>query len=153
MRAARRVTLAAVADPSRCRIPCSGAQFSQDGRFIALWHATGVSVYDVGSEEKVVELGEGDSPVQALAFSPLGSFMQVYHKPTGVDGEKNLKVRFSLISAAQAAPADAHAAARRRSSTRSPPAPSPSLCSTKPSPATSGRCCSGQTTRACACGW
>jgi len=59
-----------------------------------------VSVYDAVREEKLVELGRGEAPVQAAAFSPLGAYLQVYHKPAG-EGDKNLRL-YSLPSGALA---------------------------------------------------
>lgn len=44
-----------------------------------------MSVYNVGREEKLCELAGGAGAVQAAAFSPLGTYLQVFHKPGGGD--------------------------------------------------------------------
>ena len=64
--------------------------------------AAGVSIYDAGSEAKVLDLGGGSGAVQAVAFSPRSGFLQVYHKPSasqGDEGDKNLRV-YALPSGA-----------------------------------------------------
>ena len=82
----------------------------------------GVSVYDATTEEKVLDVGKGEGPVQAAAFSPRfaltacavwtaarsltvstcrarcrSSYLQVFHKPSGSEGEKNLKARLAAF--------------------------------------------------------
>lgn len=119
--------------PTPPRVPCAGALFSSDGRYLALWHAdgvhgavvpelalpsaaaltyarSGVSVYDAASEAKIVDFGGGEAAVQAVAFSPAASYLQVYHKPSGAEGEKNLKVCVRASSDAPRPRRAAHAA-------------------------------------------
>ena len=70
-----------------------------------------VSVYNARTEEKVIDLGAGEGAVHAVSISPLcapcvapprfflltrgrsGTYVQVYHKSAGGEGEKNLKAR------------------------------------------------------------
>lgn len=49
-------------------------------------------MYDAQTEAKVVDLGQGEAAVQAVCFSPRSSFLQVFHKPSGADGDKNLRL-------------------------------------------------------------
>ena len=55
-------------------------------------------MYDAQTEAKVVDLGQGEAAVQAVCFSPRSSFLQVFHKPSGADGDKNLRL-YALPSA------------------------------------------------------
>ena len=48
-------------------------------------------IYDGASEELVVTVGSGESPAQAVSFSPLGRYVQVFHKAQAPN-ERNLKL-------------------------------------------------------------
>ncbi|CAI5983855.1 unnamed protein product [Closterium sp. NIES-64] len=82
---------------SSWRLPCSQAKFSPDGTLVAVAAAGGgVRLIHVPSGEQRLHMPlEG---VQALAFSPKGSYLQVFQRPTpapagGGQAEPNLTVR------------------------------------------------------------
>ncbi|CAI5496920.1 unnamed protein product [Closterium sp. Naga37s-1] len=79
-----------------CHLPCSQAKFSPDGTLVAVAAAGGgVRLIHVPSGEQRLHMPlEG---VQALAFSPKGSYLQVFQRPSapagGGQAEPNLTVR------------------------------------------------------------
>ncbi|KAL2630985.1 hypothetical protein R1flu_015671 [Riccia fluitans] len=76
----------AVAETKLDKVACSAAKFSPDGSKLAVTTADAVVVYDAETCKEVLRLPL--SGAAATFFSPRGSFLQTFQKPTGQ--EKNL---------------------------------------------------------------
>ncbi|KAL3688850.1 hypothetical protein R1sor_015159 [Riccia sorocarpa] len=68
------------------KVTCSAAKFSPDGRKLAVTTAEAVVVYDADTCKEVLRLPMAGAA--ATFFSPRGSYLQTFQKPTGQ--EKNL---------------------------------------------------------------
>lgn len=68
------------------KIPCTAAQFSDDGSKLAVTTADGVGIYDTSSGSVIQSFKV--SGVKAAVFSPRGTFLQTFEPPT--QQQKNL---------------------------------------------------------------
>ncbi|KAG6556078.1 hypothetical protein Mapa_002019 [Marchantia paleacea] len=68
------------------KVSCSAAKFTSDGSKLAVTTPEAVVIYDANSCKEVLKLPMPGAT--ATAFSPLGTYLQTFQKPTGQ--EKNL---------------------------------------------------------------
>eukprot|EP00271_Cylindrocystis_brebissonii_P005728 TRINITY_DN17941_c0_g1_i1.p1 TRINITY_DN17941_c0_g1~~TRINITY_DN17941_c0_g1_i1.p1 ORF type:complete len:626 (+),score=122.31 TRINITY_DN17941_c0_g1_i1:276-2153(+) len=78
------------APPALLRAAGSTAQFSPDGSMVAVTTPEFVRVLDTGSGEMLLEVAMV-TPAAAVAFSPKGTYLQIFRKPNGT--QPNLTVQ------------------------------------------------------------